>query len=286
MRVIIQKNHTNVGKWSAAYIARRINEFKPTAKKPFVLGLPTGSSPLTTYKELIRLCKAKQVSFANVVTFNMDEYVGIPQDHPESYHSFMWSNFFSHINIKRTNVNILNGNAKDLEKECARYEVKIVRCGGIQLFLGGIGPDGHIAFNEPASSLASRTRVKTLTQDTIIANSRFFGNDVNKVPKTALTVGVATVMDSREVLIVVNGYNKARALKEAVENGVNHMWTVSCLQLHPHGILVCDDDSTVELKVGTVNYFTDIEKNNLDAKQILADGIKGTMTLEGKKKNI
>ena len=284
MRVIIQKDHNDVGNWTAAYIARRINEFKPTAKKPFVLGLPTGSSPLTTYKALIRLNKQKQVSFANVVTFNMDEYVGIPQDHPESYHSFMWDNFFSHINIKKANVNILNGNAKDLDKECARYEAKIAKYGGIQLFLGGIGPDGHIAFNEPASSLASRTRVKTLTQDTIIANSRFFGNDVTKVPKTALTVGVATVMDSREVVIVANGYNKARALQEAIENGVNHMWTVSCLQLHPHGVIVCDEESTVELKVGTVNYFKDIEKNNLDAKRILTEGIQSTMTHEGKKK--
>lgn len=284
MRVIIKKDAVGVGAWSAAYIARQINKFKPTAKKPFVLGLPTGSSPLGTYKELIKLNKKKAVSFANVVTFNMDEYVGIPREHSESYHSFMWDNFFSHINIKKANVNILNGNAKDLDKECARYEAKIAKYGGIQLFLGGIGPDGHIAFNEPASSLASRTRVKTLTQDTIIANSRFFGNDVTKVPKTALTVGVATVMDSREVVIVANGYNKARALQEAIENGVNHMWTVSCLQLHPHGVIVCDEESTVELKVGTVNYFKDIEKNNLDAKRILTEGIQSTMTHEGKKK--
>ena len=142
------------------------------------------------YKQLAKLNKAGKVSFANVVTFNMDEYVGIPREHPESYYSFMWDNFFSNINIKKSNVNILNGNAKNLEKECARYEKKIKSYGGIRLFVGGIGPDGHIAFNEPGSSLASRTRVKTLTADTIIANSRFFGGDTNKVPKTALTVGV------------------------------------------------------------------------------------------------
>jgi len=269
MRVIIQKDYDTVSAWAAAYVARTINAFKPTAKKPFVLGLPTGSSPLGMYKELISLNKAGKVSFANVVTFNMDEYVNLPEEHPESYHSFMWNNFFKHVNIKKSNVNILNGNAKNLSAECERYEKKIKSYGGIRLFVGGIGPDGHIAFNEPGSSLASRTRIKTLTQDTIIANSRFFGGDVNKVPKTALTVGVATVMDARCVMIIVSGHNKARALEQAVEGGVNHMWTVSCLQLHPHGIIVCDDAATVELKVATVRYFRDIEKDNLDPKKII-----------------
>ncbi len=269
MRVIIQKDYDTVSAWAAAYVARTIDEFKPTAKKPFVLGLPTGSSPLGMYKELINLNKAGKVSFANVVTFNMDEYVNLPEEHPESYHSFMWNNFFKHVNIKKSNVNILNGNAKNLRTECERYEKKIKSYGGIRLFVGGIGPDGHIAFNEPGSSLASRTRIKTLTEDTIIANSRFFGGDVNKVPKTALTVGVATVMDARSVMIIVSGHNKARALEQAVEGGVNHMWTVSCLQLHPHGIIVCDDAATVELKVATVRYFRDIEKNNLDPEKII-----------------
>ena len=269
MRVIIQPNYDAVSAWAAACVANAINKFKPTADKPFVLGLPTGSSPLGMYKELARLNKAKVVSFRNVVTFNMDEYVNIPKKHPESYYSFMWDNFFSHINIKKTNANILNGNATNLEAECARYEKKIKRYGGIELFVGGIGPDGHIAFNEPGSSLASRTRVKTLTEDTIIANSRFFGGDVDKVPKTALTVGVGTVMDSRQVLIIVSGHNKSRALQEAVENGVNHMWTVSCLQLHPHGIIVCDDSATAEIKVGTANYFKEIEKDHLDPKKVL-----------------
>ncbi len=142
-------------------------------------------------------------------------------------------------------------------------EERIRKVGGIDLFLGGIGPDGHIAFNEPGSSLSSRTRIKTLTYDTRVANSRFFGGDVNKVPKTALTVGVATVMDAREVLIIVNGISKARALQKAVEEGVNHMWTVSMLQLHRHGMIVCDEDATLELKVATVRYFKDIERENL-----------------------
>ena len=185
MRVIITPNYDEMSQWAANHIVERIKAFKPTAKKPFILGLPTGSTPIGTYKELIRLHKAGKVSFKNVVTFNMDEYVQIPEDHPESYHSFMWNNFFSHIDIKKENVNILNGNAKDLEAECARYEEKIKSYGGIDLFMGGIGPDGHIAFNEPGSSLTSRTRVKTLTTDTVIANSRFFDNDINQVPRPA-----------------------------------------------------------------------------------------------------
>jgi glucosamine-6-phosphate deaminase len=264
MRVIIEPNYELVSKWAANYVANKINEYKPTDKKPFVLGLPTGSSPLGMYKELIKLNKAKKVTFRNVVTFNMDEYVNIPEDHPESYHSFMWNNFFGHIDIPKNNVNILNGNAKDLHAECEQYEKKIAEVGGINLFVGGIGPDGHIAFNEPASSLASRTRVKTLTQDTIIANSRFFGGDVNKVPKTALTVGVATVLSAREVLIIVSGHSKARALRHAIEESVNHLWTVSALQLHPSGIIVCDEGAAIELKYGTVKYFRDIEAANLD----------------------
>jgi len=264
MRVIIEPNYETASKWAANYVASRINAFCPTEENPFVLGLPTGSSPLGMYKELIELNKAGKVSFKNVVTFNMDEYVNLPKDHPESYYSFMWGNFFSHIDIPEENVNILDGNAPDLAAECNNYEEKIQKLGGIELFVGGIGPDGHIAFNEPGSSLNSRTRVKTLTYDTIIANSRFFGGDINKVPKTALTVGVKTVLDSREVLIIINGHNKARALQHVIEEGVNHMWTVSALQLHPKGIIVCDEDATEELKVGTAKYFKDIEKDNLD----------------------
>ena len=269
MSVIFEPDYKNVSKWTASYIVKKINEFAPTASKPFVLGLPTGSTPIGTYKELIKLHKAGKVSFANVITFNMDEYVGIPENHPQSYHTFMWENFFSHIDIKKENVNILNGNAADLEAECAAYEAKIKKVGGIHLFMGGIGPDGHIAFNEPCSSLASRTRVKTLTMDTIIANSRFFDNDINKVPKTALTVGVGTIMDSKEVIIIVNGHGKARALQNGIEGAVSHMWTISALQTHPKGIIVCDEDATAELKVSTYKYFKDIEKNNLKPESLL-----------------
>ena len=269
MRVIIQPNYQLLSEWAANYVAKKILAANPTAEKPFVLGLPTGSSPLGMYKHLIELYKQGVVSFKNVVTFNMDEYVNLPKEHPESYYSFMWNNFFSHIDIPRENVHILNGNAPDLVAECAHYEEMIREFGGIDLFLGGIGPDGHIAFNEPGSSLTSRTRQKTLTSDTIIANSRFFDNDVNKVPKTALTVGVGTVMDAKEVLIMVNGHGKARALQHAIEEPVSHMWTISALQMHPKGIIVCDEAACDELKVGTYKYFLDIERDHLAPASLL-----------------
>lgn len=269
MRLIIQPDYSNLSQWAANYVAAKISAAKPTAAKPFVLGLPTGSSPLGMYKALIELNKKGIVSFENVVTFNMDEYLGLAQDHAESYHTFMWTNFFNHVDIKKENVNILNGTVSDPLKECADYEAKIKAAGGIDLFLGGIGPDGHIAFNEPGSSLSSRTRIKTLTQDTIIANSRFFDNDVNKVPKTALTVGVGTILDAKEVLIMVNGHGKARALAQAVEGAVNQMWTITALQLHEKAIIVCDEAATEEIKVGTYRYFKDIEATNLDATSLL-----------------
>ena len=260
MRLIIEKDYDALSKWAAEYVIKRINEFNPTPEHRFVLGLPTGSSPIGMYKELVKACKEGRVSFKNVVTFNMDEYCGLPESHPESYHSFMANNLFNHIDCPKENIHILNGNAENLDEECARYEELIRQAGGIDLFLGGIGPDGHIAFNEPCSSLSSRTRIKTLTSDTIIANSRFFDNDVNKVPKNALTVGVGTVLDAREVLILVNGHNKARALQAAVEGPVTQMWTISALKLHKHGIIVCDEAATDELKVGTYKYFKDIER--------------------------
>lgn len=264
MRVIIQPDYGIASKWAAHHVARRVLAFGPTPDRPFVLGLPTGSSPIGMYNELAELNRRGKVSFRNVVTFNMDEYVGLPKDHPESYHSFMWKHLFGRIDIPKENVNILDGNAPDLAAECAAYEERIRQRGGIHLFVGGIGPDGHIAFNEPSSSLASRTRMMSLTYDTIVANSRFFDGDINKVPKTALTVGVGTVMDAQEVLIIVNGYNKARALRHAIEESVNHMWTISALQMHPNGIIVCDDAATMELRVGTVKYFKDVEAPNLD----------------------
>ena len=263
MRVIIESDYQKMSQWAAEHVIKRINEAKPTAEKPFVLGLPTGSSPEGMYACLVKANKEGRVSFKNVLTFNMDEYVGLPESHPESYHSFMARNLFDHIDCPKENIHILNGNAEDLEAECAHYEEMIAEAGGIDLFIGGIGPDGHIAFNEPGSSLRSRTRMKTLTTDTRIANSRFFGGKPENVPAHALTVGVGTVMDAREVMILVNGHGKARAMQAAVEGSINHMWTISALQMHEHGIIVCDEEAADELKVATYKYFKDIESDNL-----------------------
>ena len=252
-----------MSQWAADYVVNKINAANPTPEKPFVLGLPTGSSPIGMYKALVAACKEGRVSFKNVVTFNMDEYVGLPEEHPESYHSFMATNLFNHIDCPKENVHILNGNAEDLEAECANYEKMIAEAGGIDLFIGGIGPDGHIAFNEPGSSLSGRTRIKTLTTDTRVANSRFFGGNPNNVPATALTVGPGTVMAAKEVLILCNGHNKARALQAAIEGPVTQMWTISVLQMHEHGIIVCDEAACESITHGTYKYFKDIEKDNL-----------------------
>lgn len=271
MRLIIRNSSEQAAKYISEYIIRksvfsfimidlnrfsqateRINTFAPTAERPFVLGLPTGSSPLSIYRALITASKERRVSFNHVVTFNMDEYVGLERNHPESYHSFMYANFFNHVDINPENINILDGNADSLSEECLAYETKIKAFGGVELFLGDVGGDGHIAFNEPGSSLASRTRVKSLAYETILANSRFFNGDLNSVPRMALTIGVQTIMEAREIIILATGTAKALAVQQAVEGSVSHMCTLSCLQLHPCSMVVVDKDATLELRVKTV----------------------------------
>lgn len=199
----------------------------------------------------------------------MDEYVGLPRDHPESYHSFMYKNFFQHVDIDVKNVNLLDGNAASLTDECLAYDAKIKAAGGIELFLGGVGSDGHIAFNEPGSSLASRTRIKSLAHETIIANARFFNGDIDAVPRMALTVGVQTIMDAREVVIIATGTSKALAIQQAVEGGISHLCTLSALQLHPSSMLVVDEDATMELKVKTVRVRSPLQMTLLIARLML-----------------
>ncbi|KAK5081230.1 Glucosamine-6-phosphate isomerase (Glucosamine-6-phosphate deaminase) (GNPDA) (GlcN6P deaminase) [Lithohypha guttulata] len=270
MKLIIRDDAESASEYVAQYMIKRINDFAPTPERPFVLGLPTGSSPEKIYKYLVEAYKNDNISFANVVTFNMDEYVDLAEDHPESYHSFMYKHFFAHVDVKPENVHLLNGNAPDLLVECAEYERKIREAGGIELFLGGIGPDGHIAFNEPGSSLRSRTRVAILAEDTIRANSRFFDNDISQVPKQALSVGVGTVMDAREVVLIVTGHNKAVALQKVVEGSVSQMWTASCLQMHENAIIACDDAATDEMLVKNARYFKSIER--VEVEQIERKG--------------
>lgn len=259
MRVIIKDNSTDCSAWVAGYIAYSIKKAKPTAKKPFVLGLPTGSTPLGVYKELIKLYQNKKISFEHVVTFNMDEYIGLSPDDKNSYHYFMYENFFNYINISPKNIHILNGLTKDYAKECEDYEKSIQAYGGIDLMLGGIGSDGHIAFNEPFSSFNSRTRIKTLAPSTIKDNSRFFNNDISKVPTQALTIGIGTIMDAREVIIMATGENKAEAIRATIEEGINHKCPASVLQTHQYGIIVCDEEAVKKLSEPTIQYFKDIE---------------------------
>ena len=260
MKVIIRNSSKEASVWAAHLIAQRIKAKAAVSDKPFVIGLCTGSTPIDTYAELIRMVKAGELSFKNVISFNMDEYVGLPVEHPESYHSFMHRYLFDHIDEKPENIHILNGNAADVEAECAAYEKAIVDAGGFDLFLGGVGEDGHIAFNEPFSSLESRTRVITLTQDTREVNARFFDGDFNKVPKQALTVGVATVLSSKEVVILAFGSKKARAIRDAVEGPMSHYCTLSGLQAHPAGTIVCDESSIGEVKVNSYRYFKAVEE--------------------------
>lgn len=262
MKVIIQNDYEKMCEWAANHIIEAINNHKED--RPFVLGLPTGSSPIGVYKNLIKANKEGRVSFQNVVTFNMDEYLGLPREHDQSYWYFMHDNFFNHIEIPAENINILNGMTDDPEGECRRYEEKIASYGGIDLFMGGAGVDGHIAFNEPYTSLNSRTGIRDLTEDTRIVNSRFFENDPDKVPTQALSVGVGTVTDSKEVMILISGHNKARALAHCVEGGVSSKWTISALQLHNDAIIACDEAACGELKVDTYKYFKDVY-----AKEIL-----------------
>ena len=259
MKLVIKDNYECMSEWAANHIADAIRNHKED--RPFVLGLPTGSSPLGVYKRLVAMNKAGELSFKNVVTFNMDEYVGLPKEHDQSYWYFMHENFFDHIDIPKENINILDGMTDDPEGECLRYEEKIKSYGGIDLFLGGCGVDGHIAFNEPYTSLVSRTGLRNLTEDTLIVNSRFFENDPEKVPKQALSVGVGTVCDAKQVLLLISGHNKARALRHCVEGGVNHARTISALQLHADAIIACDEAACGELRVDTYKFFKDVCKN-------------------------
>jgi glucosamine-6-phosphate deaminase len=277
MRIVIVDNADKVADAVASYIVKRINDFAPSKDRPFVLGLPTGSTPLKTYQRLIQAFREGRVSFKNVVTFNMDEYVGLPREHPESYHSFMKNNLFMFIDLPAENANILDGNAPDLIAECQRFEDKIASYGGIDVFLGGVGHDGHVAFNEPGSSLSSRTRVKSLNHETIVANARFFDGDISKVPTMALTVGVQTIMDARTVLIVATGPSKAIAVSSLVEGAVTHASPISALQHHRSMVLFIDEDATLDLKVKTVRYFKglsqredELQKRQANAKKFSA----------------
>lgn len=261
MRVIIKKDYDEVTDWVATYIAYKINRSHPTPEKPFVLGLPMGDTPKGVYKRLVELNHAGRLSFANVVIFCMNEFIGLDKKAPQSCHSYMNEYLLKHIDNKAANVYILDGTTKNYEKECENFELAIRQKGGIDLFVGGVGADGHIAFNEPFSSLVSRTRVKTLTTATMKIKAKLFDNDISKVPHTVLTVGTGTIMSAKEVLLLATGEAKAAATRAAIEGDVNHRWAVSALQMHRHGLYVCDEGAASKLEQETITYLKDIERN-------------------------
>lgn len=267
MRIVIREKAQGVAEYAAELIIERINNFNPSADRPFVIGLPTGGTPVKTYQTLVKAYRNRRVSFKHVVSFNMDEYVGLPKDHPESYWSFMHENLFKWVDILPENINILDGNAADLVAECDRFEEKIKSYGGIELFLGGIGSDGHVAFNEPGSALYSLTRVKSLNEETIMDNSRFFDGDLSKVPTMSLTVGVQTVMSARQVVILGTGVKKAVAVAHCVEGAISNSCPITALQMHRAAVLVIDEAATAELKVKTVKYFTALAKRENELRE-------------------
>ena len=241
MEVVIKDTFEEMSKLTAELIADVVRR-KPRA----VLGLATGSTPVGTYKELIRLHKEEGLDLSRVVTFNLDEYVGLAHDHPQSYHYFMNENLFKHVNVNPKNIHIPDGTAKDIPGFCRWYEEQMIRAGGLDVQLLGIGSNGHIAFNEPGSSLGSRTRVKTLDDKTRQDNARFFKN-FNEVPKYAITMGIGTIMDSRQLLLLANGAGKAEAIAKTCEGPITAMVPATIVQLHPKATIIVDKAASAKL---------------------------------------
>jgi glucosamine-6-phosphate deaminase len=249
MEIIIQPTQQAATDVAARLIARLLIT-KPNA----VIGLATGSTPLSLYQTLISM----KLDWSQVTTFNLDEYIGLPREHPQSYHSFMWENLFKHINIREENIHIPDGNAMDIPQFCEDYENNIRAADGIDLQVLGIGTDGHIGFNEPTSSLASRTRIKTLTKQTCMDNARFFGSE-EAVPKHVITMGIGTIMEARQNLLLAFGSHKARAIAAAVEGPITSINPASILQMHPV-VKVCLDDAAAG-QLQRADYFRWVYEN-------------------------
>ena len=252
VRVIIEKTPDAAAGRAASIVADLIR------KRPVcVLGLATGATPLGTYRELIRMHEREALDFSRVTTFNLDEYVDLGPSHPQSYRHFMQSEFFDHVNIDVRNTHVPDGLARDFDAYCQQYEREIVQAGGIDLQILGIGTDGHIAFNEPGSSLGSRTRLKTLTGETIRDNARFFGGE-DEVPRQAVTMGVGTILDSRRCLLLGYGEAKARAVRDTIEGPITAQVTASALQLHREVIIILDEAAASLLQ--RRDYYDEVER--------------------------
>jgi glucosamine-6-phosphate deaminase len=259
MLVVVKKDHEEVSREAARVVSEIVRE-KPSCS----LGLATGSTPLRMYKELIRMYSDEGLDFSKVNTFNLDEYIGLPPTHPESYHFFMYENLFKHVNVPERFIHIPSamvdvGDVHRIHVFCDWYEEEIVKCGGIDVQVLGIGANGHIGFNEPGSSLGSRTRIKTLTYKTRADNSRFFENDIDKVPKYAITMGIGTILDSRLLLLLASGKKKAQAIKDTVEGPITAKLPASIVQMHRKAILIVDEEAGSMLDIEYEQFVTDIE---------------------------
>jgi len=260
VEVMIYPTYEEMSRAAAQVIADLLNT-KPNA----VLGMATGSTPLGLYRELVRMHREEGLDFSRVTTFNLDEYVGLSPQHEQSYHWFMHENFFKHVNIPRQHIHIPSGTTSNYHAFCDWYEKRITECGGIDVQILGIGSDGHIAFNEPGSSLMSRTRLKTLARQTIEDNARFFAR-AEDVPIYAITMGVGTILEARKLLLLANGKNKARAVAQAVEGPVTSMITASALQLHPDALVFVDHDAAGQLQMR--DYYMWIQQKKPGAPRI------------------
>lgn len=239
MKLIIKNTAAEVADYASDMVIKLVSD-KPNC----TLGLPTGETPKAMYLELIKAHKINNLDFSQVRTFNMDEYVGINPNDMDSYHYFMQDNLFKHININRNNTHMLNGLAENLEAECINYEAKIAQNGGIDLFIGGVGVNGHIAFNEMFSSLSSRTRCVKLANSTRSHNARFFNGKLDNVPTHAVTVGIQTILDAKKVIIMAVGVMKANAIRDAIDGYITHRSAITSLQAHPDAIIVCDVEAS------------------------------------------
>src|SRR5919201_3289654 len=241
MLVILRKTYEDLSQEAARLVADRLRR-----KPNLVLGLATGSTPLGLYKALIEKHKRDGLDFSKVTTFNLDEYIGLPPSHPQSYRYFMTESFFKHINLDPRHTHVPDGMAHDVEAQCEWYEQRIREVGGIDLQILGIGANGHIAFNEPGSSLGSRTRIKTLSERTVRDNARFFESS-QQVPKYAITMGIGTIMEARELLILASGEGKANAVKAAVEGPITATCPASICQMHRRAYFIIDEAARSKL---------------------------------------
>lgn len=270
MRLIITQEQA--GDWAAYYIAKAILEASPTKENPFTLGIPAGLSPLPMYRRLVQFYKDGVLNFEHVHFFTTGDYMNLPENHPARYANFMAEHFFSHISVNPKNLHFLDGGAPDPKKECARYEALIKKMGGVRLWVVGLGNDGHIAFNEQGSSLSSRSRNKTLSFETRVAQAKFFEGDISQVPAQGLTVGIGTILDAKEVVLLASGEQKAKALALTVEGGISHMYPASALQMHPRCTVCAGEEAVGELKVKTYRYHKEVEKRSI-SPQVLIKGL-------------